>query len=562
MATQLATIVPAPLAGASPLLTKNGQPMPPSSNYLQMQEEAQRHKRLDDAWQWYRGEVKGPFRPEPGQPDVNVSTNRSSAIVDTGVDFLMGHVVTLEVTYKGKPQKDAQACLDGCWGNENRRMVTFSKLAQNGGIFGHVFAKIIPPDPSRMRPYARTVPLDPAQVTVVTDPQDCDTVLAYMVQWNEGADAGGGSETFNQLTIGRMQMIRRIDPDNDADEYSYGLDPDSTWEISNWMHGPGGKWFQTGAPETWDHPWAPVVDWQNLPLANMHWGASDIPPNVQHLNSVLNLTLSNINAIAKHHSFPWMYASGVGLGATIEMAPGRITQLQSPEGKITALEAHGDLAGLLAFAADLRADMDEQTRVPAIATGRFKELPRVTSGVALQMLYGPLLAKNMHKQRTYGEGIAEDSLRMLSLCGFGDGTGLDGWEVHSNWPDPLPSDDLPVAQIAQVLDAVGASQHSVFERLGLDYDEETEYKAEEAQDAMKAAMKGQAMPQLAPAVPGQPGGEPAPATQPGGAPGAAVGAGVPGTAGPPVNHPAAVAARAAASAAGAAMRSPGKVGNA
>jgi hypothetical protein len=535
-----------------PLVTKSGQPMPPSPNYLQAQAEAERHAALERAWKHYTGEIDGHFRREPGQPDPNVITNRASTIVDTGVDFLYGKTVRLEVLHNGKPQPEAQDVLDGCWGNDDRRMTLMSKLAQNGGIFGHVFAKIIPPNPQRQRPFCRVVVLDPAQVSVVTDPDDCDTVLAYVIEYTVPGSLSPVQQQLG-LTVGKRQVIVRVDPDDDADDYAGGLDPDSTWEISTWLRGPNNTWYQQGEPQTWAHPWAPIVDWQNLPLANLHWGMSDIPRNLQHLNNVLNLTLSNINAIAKHHSFPWLYASGVGLGATIELAPGKITQLQAPEGKLAAVEAHGDLAGLLSFAADVRSDMDEQSRVPAVATGRMRDLPKVTSGVAFQMMYGPLLAKNTHKQRLYGMGHEELSLRMLSLCGYGDGTGTDGWEVVTHWPSPLPNDDQSTAQLVLAMEQVGTSQHAICSVLNLDYEQEQEYKRQEAKEAMQAMLQGQALPAAppppspppAPASPGSAAGEPGqtPPAQSGTQPGQ-----------PPTNHPAAIAQRQATAAVAKAMK--------
>lgn len=529
-------------SGGLGLVKANGQPMPASSSFLQQQAEAERRHTLTKAWKHYTGDLTRPFRPEPGQPDVNVLTNRSSTIVDTGVDFLYGKTITLEVLKDGKPQKDAQEALDGCWGNDAKRMTLLSKFAQNGGIFGHVFAKVIEPNEAKGRPYCRVVPLDPSQVTVVTDPDDCDTVCAYIIDWQEPAPP-----QMQQISLGRRQVIARLDPDDDADEYDGGLDPDSTWEITNWVQSANNTWVQIGNTIEWAHPWAPIIDWQNLPLANAHWGMSDIPPNVQHLNDVLNLALSNINAIAKHHSFPWLYASGVGLGATIELAPGKITQLQAPEGKLAAVEAHGDLPGLLSFADNLRADMDEQTRVPSVATGRLRDVPRVTSGVAFQMMYGPLLGKTVHKQRLYETGHEEVSLRALSLCGYGDGTGTDGWEVKTKWPSPLPNDDASTAQLVLAMKQIGVSEHEQYKVLNIDWDEDQEKKKAEAKVALDAYTKGQGMPpatmgMMPPTAP-QDGQQGASTTQP-----------APQQQQPPQNHPAAVAQRNATKAVASAMK--------
>lgn len=535
----------------SGLVGSNGRPLPASANYLATQQEINRRKELEKGWKHYIGELTRIFPRETGQHDVNVLSNRCATIVDTGVDFLFGKPVTLEVLQDGKPNKVAQAALDGCWGNERKRQTLYAKLGQNGGVFGHVFAKMVPPDkPSR--PYCRVVPVDPMQVSVSTDQDDVDTVQCYTIEWSTP------SMTTVGQAEGRRQTIERVDPDdateheNNNDAASY--DTDATWLITNWYKAPGttSSWQPMGEPEVWPHQWAPVVDWQNLPLANQHWGMSDIPSNVQHLNDVLNFVQSNINKIGKHHGSPWPWVKGVSPTDKIDISTGNLIQFHSQDAELNALEAHGDIAGLMNFSADVRSDMDEQTRVPGVATGRLRDVPRVTSGVAFQMMYGPLLYKTGHKQNTYGDGLCDLSLRMLSLCGYGDGTGLDGWEVVVHWPSALPTDDASIAQLALAAKQVGMSQHFIVAQVfAQDYDTEMQYRKDEAKDELRAALQGQAMmPVRQPpglAAPGNPAGEPgqAPPAQPG----------AQNT--PPVNDPAAVAARQAAKAAGAAMKAAG-----
>jgi hypothetical protein len=541
----MSTATANPGTAAGGLVTAKGTPMPPTPTALQQQAEIARRKHLEQAWKHYRGDIAGPFRAEPGQPNVNVLTNRMSSIVDTGVDFLCGRPVVLKVDEKTKQADKVQAVLDGCWGNPRRKATLLAKLAQNGGIFGHVFAKIIPPDPAKGRPYCRVVPLDPSQCRVDTDPMDCDTVLCYTIEWN-------ATDVYGQH-LSRRQVIQRVDPDDDADEYDRGEDPDSTWQITNWQRGSSASasWVLVGEPEEWPHPWAPIVDWQNQPLANEHWGTEDIPPDVMHLNSVLNFVLSNVNSIGKSHGMPWLYSSGVGPTDVIKAEPGKLIQLHSPDAKISALEAHGDLAGLMAFAKDLRSSIDEQSRVPGVATGRIEELPRLTSGVAIRLLYQPLLSKNLHKQNTYGEGYCTLSTRMLALCGFGDGTEQNGVAVDAHWQDPMPTDDLAMAQTAVIKRQLGFSQRTLIEELGGDFD--VEQDKQDAIDAHKVVKfsRGQGMPppMQQPGMPMQPGD---PSQQPGQQP-QQQGQGNGGNL-PPVNHPAAQAARAAATAAGKAMK--------
>lgn len=523
------------------LVTAAGQPMPPTPTAIEAQRANERRKKLDRAWKHYTGEIAGPFHPEPGQPDVNVTVNQISTIVNTGVDFLHGRPLILKVDPESPNADAAQKALDGCWGNPRRRATLMAKLAQNGGIFGHVFAQIVPPNAAKGRPYCRVVPLDPSQVTVETDPMDCDTVTRYTIEWN-------ASDVYGQQ-IARRQVIERVDPDDDADDYDRGEDPDSTWQITNWQRqtGASASWVQVGPAETWPHPWAPIVDWQNLPLANEHWGTPDATPDLLHLNSVLNFILSNINSVTKSHGMPWPWATGIGPADTISVQPGRIIQLHSPDAKIGALEAHGDLAGMLAFAEEIRLSMDAQSRVPATATGRMKDFPRLTSGVALRIALTSLLAKTGHKQNCYGEGYCTLSTRMLALCGYGDGTEQSGVQVDSHWQDPLPTDDLQMAQASLIKQQIGFSTPTLIEELGGDPDVEMDKQAASDKKKNELFAQGAGMPPAlptVPGVPGEPGGnEPAP-DEP-----ASNGGNM-----PPVNHPAAIRARAAVAAAAAAVK--------
>jgi hypothetical protein len=186
--------------------------------------------------------------------------------------------------------------------------------------------------------------------------------------------------------------------------------------------------------------------------------------------------------------------------------------------------------------------------VPAVALGRVEDLPRVVSGVALQILYQPLLEKTILKRRMYGKLIRELCEHILEMLGF------PGLKVHIVWQELLPVDDLAAAQTMQILIQSGViSPETAAGNMGYDFEAEQQKLADAAQKQLDQYAKGQGMPPNAP--PGAGGGM--------GGPGMQSNNGQPmqgQQAGPPQNHPAAVAQRGAVKAVSQAMKAGAKIG--
>jgi len=494
-------------------------------------------------WDAYSGKFSGPLAPLANQPDLNVIANRIGPEVRTGVDFLFGPVLKLE-----HPTSGAQDILDAVWGNEDQRMTKLSKLRINGGVYGHWFLKIVCPTnrkPMSAQNPPRLVVQNPELYSVVTEPDDCETVRQYRCQWQDTDADGNACE--------RLQTTTRVDPDDGADEtYSDGgadeTGDDEHWEIQNWTRvgGAEGEWQPDGPVILWPYPFAPIVDRQNYPNPNDHWGAADVDDALISLNRALHLVESNTNAVQYSHGHPWLFNTGDGDTGGITPTPGSITDV--PGGNIIAITASGDVGNMMAYAASIRADMDEASATPGVATGRMTELPRgALSGITVRLLYGPRIMRTEHERRLYGDGISEISRRVLVLCGQETAASEP---VKLTWQDPLPQDDLAMAQMALALQQLGVSDHSIYALIGLNYETEQEYKQQEAKDQLTAYAQGQGMPPASAAPPANESGQPGQPAQPP----AQQGNGGTGGNMPPVNHPAAIAARAAAKAAGQAMK--------
>lgn len=439
-----------------------------------------RKRIMKDAWRAYRGDFPDPLKVNANQPNDNTKVNRCSPIVDKGVSFLFGPTLKIECAGHVLDSNPLQDFVDGLWGDDDEKMTLLSKMAMNGGVCGQVFVKIIPAQ-GQMK-YPRLVVLDPLLVRVVTPPDDCSLILAYIIEY-PGPD-----------TMLKRQVIARVDPDGMAG-ITGEFDLDDTWTITNYCQmQENGSFFQVGKQDVWDYPFAPIIMCQNLPNPNEVWGVPDLTQDLIGVNKVLNFIQSNTSRIIKYHGHPKTIVTGVG-AAEFKMGIDDTIFLPSETSKAVNLEAHTDFNGLLNFAETLRSDMDEQSRVPAVALGRATALPRGNiSGVALQLLFQPLIEKTVQKQRLYGCFIREVTRCALVISGLLDIMQYESYPIELHWQNLLPVDDLAAAQTAILLQQLGVSQDTILQQLGYQAEDERTKTQTEQQHKLTAFSKGQGLP--------------------------------------------------------------------
>src|SRR5579885_1924751 len=457
------------------------------------QADAERLQHMKAAWKAYKGDFSKPLKVTQGKIDDNLLSNRCAPIVDKGVSFLFGQTLKVEGT---DGNTDIQDTIDGLWGDDDDRMTLLSKAAINGGVCGHAFIKLIPAQ-GQMQ-YPRLVVMDPLLVRIITHPDDCELVLAFVIEY----------PTANGMQ--KRQIIARVDPDNMAGiagEY----DLDDYWTINTYIRSTVGgavtSWQPVGEPETWDYPFPPIFHCQNLPNPNEAYGKPDLTPDIIDMNRALNFNQSNTNRIIRFHAHPKTWAKGLRT-SQISIGIDDVIVLESKDGEIGTLEMHCDLASSLNFAAVLRADMDEQSRVPAVALGRQADLPKGNiSGVALQLLFQPLIEKTTQKQRLYGKMIRENTRAALVIAGKISLADYEDYQIDLHWQNLLPVDDLAAAQTAQILQAIGVSNTTLLQQLGYDPDAEADKSATEDAKKLVQFSRGQGMPPVPPQAhpaPGQP----------------------------------------------------------
>jgi hypothetical protein len=435
----------------------------------------QRSAQIALAQRSYRGDFDPPLLKDNSPiswirnsqtPDFNVILNEIGPIVDTGLEFLFGGAFTVIVDPATKDAKAAQMWLDDCWGDPDDMMTFWGEVGQNGFIGGHAFVKAQAPDDDGDG--AEFEVQDPEYLAVCTDPHNKRKALGFQIRYQLGS--GLDAQMY-------CQYVSR--PDTKSQQ----------WKIQTFQtKGSQSQVWQLVEQVDWPYPYCPLQDCQNLTETREYWGKSDTTPDLIGLNKALNLNASNINKIGWHQGFPWPWASG--FAGKIEPEPGKLIKLPSAQAKMGILNVEADLSKLLEHMAELRANVDQVSGVPSLATGRVSELPRgQISGIAIEMLYQRLVAKTIKKRRLYGRLIRDLCGIQLYHGGFTDPDDPCSVKLKISWPDLLPVDELQSWQAAILQDQLGVSHHSIYGTRGLDYDQEVRQKAEE--DAQAALLSEQ-----------------------------------------------------------------------
>jgi hypothetical protein len=166
----------------------------------------------------------------------------------------------------------------------------------------------------------------------------------------------------------------------------------------------------------------------------------------------------------------------------LNLTPDSITNLPAPDADLKALEMQSDLGSSITLFLKLKELWHEVTRIPEVATGKTENVGPL-SGVALEILYGPLAEATEDKHCTYGDMLIELNRRLLDLGGYG----YENW-VNIEWPETLPKDAQAEGAMLLQDKQLGASEETLLSKRGYDPKKEKELRKQEAEENMKMAM--------------------------------------------------------------------------
>lgn len=447
-------------------------------------EELERARGFEGRWRDYEGEHPDSLpvvQGTEGRPDTNdnVKYNVSGMSVDKGVSFLFGGidqeiVFGLQedapdpaeadedgVTPDARGTSPDEEWLQAAWA-ANSKKTLLANIATNGGVCGHYFVRLYEEGAKLGQEYPRVVNLDPAYVTPVYAEDDYEVVLGYKIQF--------------PTIRGQQKVVRRtlIEPNNM--DVAAGDNPREalSWLVTDEI-AVGEAGFQPmGEPEVWDYDFAPILDGQNLPRPNEYWGKSDLDGGVVDLNYSMNRALSSMQRILRLHGHPKPFASGVTPEQIAILIQGVDRIITLPDGvKLDQLEMKGDLASSIEFFRQLKSAFHETAKNPQVDPEKLGSIGGL-SGVALRILYQPLLEQTGTKRGTYGDFLADLNRRLLVLGRIVPSP------VTIAWPNPIPFDFKETAEGLVMAKELGLSQETALGELGFDPDLEEERRARDS----------------------------------------------------------------------------------
>jgi hypothetical protein len=425
-----------------------------------LQSHEERLREMAEAWRAYNGVYEPALTVKKGEANPNIELNFARLIVNKGVSFLFGQDVGWDID--ATSNSELEKWLDRFW-RANRKMFTLQKLATNGAVCGHPALKIIPPKEGEE--FARLQVINPSMLTVFWEPDDFDQVQEYRLEWDYVETSPAPSGRSSVATIYRRQ--RHI---------NRGLRWDIVDEQGSSALGP----WRTIKETEWPFPFSAIVDTQNLPDPVEYYGAPDLEPDILRVINRLNFIVSNWNKILRHHAHPRQW--GVGFEADeLKVAPDETLVLPHEDAKLDLLEMKGAMTSTDRLYGHIKEALHEIARIPEVTVGKVEAIGNL-SGVALSILYQPLLELTYVKRVTYGPLLEEINRRVLWISGKGQDVHVD-----NVWGELLPSDPKLQHELAQMQQEMGlASDETLAIELGRDWPKEKARLEAERQEKLKA----------------------------------------------------------------------------
>ncbi|MEK6862465.1 MAG: phage portal protein [Nanoarchaeota archaeon] len=377
-------------------------------------------------WHFYQGS-HWLWRREQGEPQQTI--NYAKAVVDIGVDFLMGNSFSIS-SKLDENKEELVPLINEIWDDNDRDLLS-QELALIGGVTGDAWIEITWDE--NLKRVVITV-LDSTVVYPFWNPHNKDEMLQCSITYpawkKKGNDPDGADLWVNpsnnrsaELTMYRYkkvytpEMIREYHDDMQVDEY-----PNPIGMI-------------------------PLAHIKNLPTTH-NYGMSDLK-DIIGLNREFNEKLTNVSDIINYHSAPTTIIYGAR-ATSLEKSANKIWSGLPKDARVENLELQTDLGALQKFLMDMKLAIHEVASIPQQAFGDIQPVSN-TSGVALQVMYHPIVRKTKKKRLTYAKGIRDANIliiKYLDVYQVLDFKGLKNpYSTIIEFPPMLPKDELLSMQL-------------------------------------------------------------------------------------------------------------------
>jgi hypothetical protein len=187
--------------------------------------------------------------------------------------------------------------------------------------------------------------------------------------------------------------------------------------------------------ETIEYDRLPAVWIRNSSIKGLPYGISDVEP-VLELVEEYDHVASKQTRILDYYSAPNVVFSGIQKGAAqAEKSVGTVFYLPS-DAKAYFLEWSGHTPDVESQLTRIRNAIAEVSQVPAVAFGNVDAGLNSLSGIAIKILYGPLLNKTHRKQANWRPALE----RLMWLCLRAAGHEVEQAAVSVHFPNATPID--------------------------------------------------------------------------------------------------------------------------
>lgn len=421
-----------------------------------------REAQIDENWDYYDGRQRQPLKVRKNQSNDNVIVNLTRRIVEQSVAMLFSEMPAFDLPGDSDVIQSWEERLGVLW-ERNRGEILLHDIGVSGALAGHVFVKIVPVEDDPERP-VRFVLQNPRYCSVFWKPDDMQQVVCYRIAW-------GRRITKEQARSGSLSLQQA------RDEYRQDIiNEGEYWRIREWTRGEQGNWSQVNE-DIWRYPFAPLVDWQNLPHPERYYGDSDLAAGALldediNLNDAVNFVASNINRILRYHAHPKSLGFGVQPQQIVETAVDGFWAGLPTDARVENLEMQSDLASSMAFLEFLERTFYAQHR--AVDLSSVKDRVGQLTNFGLRTMFKDALDKLETKRTLYGSALSELSWRAMQVA---------GWNQEAPtvaWPNPLPFNETEeVAVLTQEMAAQILSRQSAAEQRGRDWERELKRMEEE-----------------------------------------------------------------------------------
>jgi hypothetical protein len=397
----------------------------------------------------YRMGIQKRFiRVRSNQADDNLVVNYTGLLLNRSVSRLFDQGIEFEYG----DASAQQTYIDGVY-KANLKPILLHKMGMYGGESGMVFNKIVTGGL-----FTRLVPLDPAFMSIDTDPDDLDKVIRYTIQYKTvGLD---GKEISKKETTDADNFAISIGADGQETIIATDNPVINSWIIRNYEAGvdTGGKW-ELIKQTLWNYDFPPIIHWQNMPQVGEIWGLPDITDDVIELQDRYNFIASNVSKVIRLFAHPQRWGKMLGEKKDITMGPDDMPSYNDPLAEVNQLPPLSDLPGATGFMEALRRSLFDITRTVDLSS--FSDKLGALTNFGLHVLYQDELSKTNTKRELYGDGLKEINRRLLILAN------IEPVECELVWPNPLPGNEVEEQSILMKDQQAGIiSQETLYDKRG------------------------------------------------------------------------------------------------